>query len=198
MDLFIVTWRDVHTREGNARKGTAELVEAQEQAVSKRATAYRSLFDSRKLTLTKKTRALKLKDRMKIPLDRKRALIKKKAELLDIYEEVERVLEMDINELLELEAELQRQADEAGKDLNIVKSADEEESVIRNNTSTSRSRTASKTSSRSATRRLTQNPHIRSADDKDDRNTRIERYVSNITAAVTKLAKSEDIETSRI
>jgi len=91
--------RDVHEKEGNARKDAAELAEAQEQAISKRATAYGSLFNSRKLTLTKKAGALKLKDRMKMPLDRKRALVKKKAELLDMYEEAEGVLEMDVNEL---------------------------------------------------------------------------------------------------
>jgi hypothetical protein len=195
MDLFIVTWRDVHEREANARKDAAELAEAQEQAVSKRATAYGSLFDSRKLTLTKKVRALKLKDRMKMPLDRKRALVKKKAELLDMYEEAEGVLEMDMNELLELEAELQRQADEAGRDLNIVESTDEEKSVIRSGTSTPRSRTASRTPS---TRRPTQNPHIRSADDEDERNTRMEGYVGSMAAAVTKLAESEGIEAGRV
>jgi hypothetical protein len=108
MDLFIVTWRDVHEREGNARKDTAELAEAQEQAVSKHATAYGSLFNSRKLTLIKKTRTLKLKNRMKILLNRKRALIKKKTEFLDIYEEVEEMLEMDMNEFLELKTELQK------------------------------------------------------------------------------------------
>jgi hypothetical protein len=198
MDLFIVTWRDVHEKEGNARKGAAELAEAREQAVSKRATAYGSLFDSRKLTLTKKARALKLKDRMKMPLDRKRALVKKKAELLDMYEEAEGVLEMDMNELLELEAELQRQADEAGRDLNIVESADEEESVIRSGTSTPRSRTASRTPLRSATRRLTQNPYIRSVDDEDEYNTRMEGYVGSMAAAVTKLAESEGIEAGKI
>ena len=101
MDLFVVTWRDVYEREGNAKKDVAELAEAQDQAISKRATAYGSLINSRKLTLTKKAEALKLKDRMKMPFDRKRALVKKKAELVDIYEEAEGVLEMDVNELLE-------------------------------------------------------------------------------------------------
>jgi hypothetical protein len=78
MDLFVVTWRDVYERKGNAKKDVAELAEAQDQAISKRATAYGSLFNSRKLTLTKKAGALKLKDRMKMPFDRKRALVKKK------------------------------------------------------------------------------------------------------------------------
>jgi hypothetical protein len=106
MDLFILTWRDVHEKEGNARKAAAEPAEAQEQAVSKRSTAYGSLFDFRKLILTQKAGALKLKDWMKMLLDRKRALIRKKAELLDMYEEAEGVLEMDIDELFELEEEL--------------------------------------------------------------------------------------------
>ena len=104
--------------------------EAQEQVVSRSSTAYGNLFNSRRLTLTKKAGALKLKDRIKMPLDRKRALVKKKAELLDMYKEAEGVLEMDINELLELEAELQKQADDTGRNLNIAESADEEETVI--------------------------------------------------------------------
>ena len=101
MDLFVATWRDVYEREGKAKKDVVEPVEAQDQVISKRATVYGSLFNSRKLTVTKKAGALKLKDRMKMPFDRKRALVKKKAELLDIYEEAEGVLEMDVNEPLE-------------------------------------------------------------------------------------------------
>jgi hypothetical protein len=54
MDLFIVSWRDIHEKEGNARRDTAELAEVQDQAVSNRATAYGTLFNSRKLTLTKR------------------------------------------------------------------------------------------------------------------------------------------------
>ena len=54
VDLFIVSWLDVHEKESNARKDTAELAEAQVQAASKRATAYGPLFNSRKLTLTKR------------------------------------------------------------------------------------------------------------------------------------------------
>src|SRR2546423_10776863 len=45
--------RDVHEKEGNARKDAAELAEAQEPVASKSATVYGTLFDSRKLTLTK-------------------------------------------------------------------------------------------------------------------------------------------------
>ena len=80
-----------------------------------------------------------------------------------MHEDAEGVLDMD--ELLELEAELQKQEDEAERNLNIVESADEEEMVIEGGTFASRSRTALRTSSRSATRKPTQNPHIRSADD---------------------------------
>ena len=54
IDLFIMSWRDIHEKEGNARKDTAELAEAQDQAVSNRATAYGTLFNSRKLALTKR------------------------------------------------------------------------------------------------------------------------------------------------
>jgi hypothetical protein len=56
-----VSWLNVHEKEGNARKDAAELAEAQEQAASKRATAYGPLFNSGKLALTKKAGALKLK-----------------------------------------------------------------------------------------------------------------------------------------
>jgi hypothetical protein len=54
IDLFIMSWRDIHEKEGNARRDTAELAEAQDQAVSNRATAYGTLFNSRKLALTKR------------------------------------------------------------------------------------------------------------------------------------------------
>jgi hypothetical protein len=56
-----VSLLNVHEKEGNARKDAAELAEAQEQAASKRATAYGPLFNSGKLALTKKAGALKLK-----------------------------------------------------------------------------------------------------------------------------------------
>lgn len=41
-----------------------------------------------------------------MPLNRRRALVKKKAELLGTYKEALEVLEMDTNKLLELETEL--------------------------------------------------------------------------------------------
>jgi hypothetical protein len=66
------------------------------------------LFNSRRLNLTKEAGTLKLKDWIKIPLNSKHALVKKKAELLDTYKDAEEVLEMDMNEPLELEAELQK------------------------------------------------------------------------------------------
>ena len=50
-----------------------------------------------------------------------------------------------MEELIELEAELQQQVDEAGRDLAVAESADEEETVIESGTCTSRSRTTSRT-----------------------------------------------------